>query len=499
MSGRIASVWIGADKLGDRLDTRSYKPWVLSYTEACRSFPGRVIKLGDKEVCEYIARGAGGGNASMTEVAVFKAKEVTGYGISQPEVFLDHCADELLLQKGDIVLTSSGIGTIGRADIFGGFKAEDNIQKACVDNHVAVIRLRGSLLIPEYLYAFLNSRFGKAWSEWGTTGSTRLLELSASKVRSFLIPVPDRSFQHYIAAKVELAERCRAEASKLWHAATNLLSEAVGASLDDLTFSPQTPQDVNGPGYKVASLNPTVAFVDPSKITGYIGAQFFHPRRTKALLVIDKSDLKAKRLIDLAFRVLDRMPAAILKSEALPYVGLANIDSPTGFISGDSSEDIEGVCAKFQAGDILFSKLRPYLNKVTICPKHIPKAGGSTELVIYRAYEGIDPYFLFFVLKSPLVFNQVLNITSGLTHPRVDPDLIDEVLIPLPAEPIQTNLSRYAKDCLKLLYKASTLVSAAKADVEDLIEGTLDTDAILSGKVKPPTWEAIIAAIGKEG
>jgi len=46
------------------------------------------------------------------------------------------------------------------------------------------------------------------------------------------------------------------------------------------------------------------------------------------------------------------------------------------------------------------------------------------------------------------------------------------------------------------LEAAECLIFEAKSDIEALIEGTLDTNAILSSKLKSPTWEAINESLG---
>lgn len=47
-----------------------------------------------------------------------------------------------------------------------------------------------------------------------------------------------------------------------------------------------------------------------------------------------------------------------------PYVGLENIQGNTGFLTEPDREGEFGTASDFKAGDVLFPKLRPYLNKV---------------------------------------------------------------------------------------------------------------------------------------
>jgi hypothetical protein len=71
-----------------------------------------------------------------------------------------------------------------------------------------------------------------------------------------------------------------------------------------------------------------------------------------------------------------------------------------------------------------------------------------------------------------------------------------DCLVPVVEETDQLGESMKRRQLLAK--EASRLITEAKTDVEALIEGTLDIDAILSGKVKPPTWETVTETINKE-
>ena len=362
-------------------------------------------------------------------------------------------------------------------------------HKPFITEKIIVARDVGARANDGYVTAFLQTDFGYQQIQRRLGGLTA--NYTPDDFGSVLIPLPERRIQDYIGAKVELAERCRAVASKSWGAATALLGDAVGAPLTPETFEAKSASNVSGAGYKVTSVRPVVALVSPERLVGAIGAQFFTPRRAKAILVIEKSGLGSKRLSALADRFTKRVSAEEVQARGLSYVGLAQVDSSTGFMSTAIDEQPSSSSARFGARDILFSKLRPYLNKVAICPEHLKEAAGSTELVTYRAKAGVDPYYVFFVLKSPLVLNQVIDITSGSTHPRVDPELIDDVLVPMAEASAQKRIGRLARAALELMRRATSLVEEAKADVEALIEGTLDVQAIISGTLKAPTADDI--------
>lgn len=81
-------------------------------------------------------------------------------------------------------------------------------------------------------------------------------------------------------------------------------------------------------------------------------------------------------------------------------------------------------------GDILFPKLRPYLNKV-----HLAEQDGvcSPEFLVLRTKEGVRAEYLAAVLRSKLVLAQTRHMAGGNTHPRLTPRDVHALLVPLPA------------------------------------------------------------------
>ena len=83
----------------------------------------------------------------------------------------------------------------------------------------------------------------------------------------------------------------------------------------------------------------------------------------------------------------------------------------------------------FTKGDILYSKLRPYLLKILVAPDD----GICTpEIVPFRVYGGIDPNYIVNYLKSPYVDNLINSITYGVKMPRVGTETMTSLLVPMP-------------------------------------------------------------------
>jgi type I restriction enzyme S subunit len=89
---------------------------------------------------------------------------------------------------------------------------------------------------------------------------------------------------------------------------------------------------------------------------------------------------------------------------------------------------------RFKPGDVLYGKLRPYLNKVVRA-----KEGGfcTTEIIPLTPTAELDGSYLFYWLKHPRFLEYVTSVSHGLNMPRLGTDAgkaAPFVLAPLPEQ-----------------------------------------------------------------
>ena len=82
---------------------------------------------------------------------------------------------------------------------------------------------------------------------------------------------------------------------------------------------------------------------------------------------------------------------------------------------------------KFYPNDVLYGRLRPYLNKVVVADF---EGVASGEFIVMRPEEGIEPRYLQFFMHARRFVNSALQILLA-TEPRIDFDKIAEVQIPV--------------------------------------------------------------------
>lgn len=184
------------------------------------------------------------------------------------------------------------------------------------------------------------------------------------------------------------------------------------------------------------------------------------------------------------------------------------------FIETDEQEP-EGTCRIFKQGDVLYGKLRPYLNKVYVAPKD---GQCSTELYALSAKDQrkLDRSFLSAFLMSTPFLSQTVHMMTGNTHPRIQREDFEEIIIPLPdletqralvAEMESARAARQAK-----LSQAEELLKGIDGFVLDELglklpkEEKRSTYAIKLNKVKQgrqdalfylPHYEKLVSALNK--
>ena len=83
----------------------------------------------------------------------------------------------------------------------------------------------------------------------------------------------------------------------------------------------------------------------------------------------------------------------------------------------------------FQAGDVLYGKLRPYLNKVIVADE---PGVCTTELVPFRCYGDWVPQYFRIALSSPAFIEYVNARSYGMKMPRLGTEDARMALLPLP-------------------------------------------------------------------
>ena len=113
----------------------------------------------------------------------------------------------------------------------------------------------------------------------------------------------------------------------------------------------------------------------------------------------------------------------------------------------------------FEAGNVLYSKLRPYLLKVLVAP-----ADGicTPEIVPFSLYGKILPEYIVAFLKSPYVDGVINAVTYGVKMPRVGTQTMTSLLLPLPPLNEQQRIVNKINEVMPVVAKYDTTYSKVK-------------------------------------
>ena len=194
-------------------------------------------------------------------------------------------------------------------------------------------------------------------------------------------------------------------------------------------------------------------------------AEYYHPERMAALhLLKTNTDISAYKLSDVVTFHRD-----IVSSEnSANYLGLAGVESQTGELSG-VQEEAAGQAFAYEKDDILYGRLRPYLNKVLLA-----ESDGicSTEFHVMRVIDTttVLPEYVAAILRSDLILSQTRHMMTGNTHPRISNEDVQNLYIPVPDISVQMqvvdDLRKRRIEARKLKCEAEQDWQAAKEQFE---------------------------------
>lgn len=125
-------------------------------------------------------------------------------------------------------------------------------------------------------------------------------------------------------------------------------------------------------------------------------------------------------------------------NKKLHFVGLKHIDSGVSTLKrwGDASE-VKSVKSRFYPNDVLYGKLRPYLDKAIIAEI---EGICSSDILVLTANSKVMPRFLVYLLHSHTFRSYAVSTSSGITLPRTSWSTLGKFTFTLPPLPEQERI-----------------------------------------------------------
>ena len=145
--------------------------------------------------------------------------------------------------------------------------------------------------------------------------------------------------------------------------------------------------------------------------------------------------------------------------QPLPYIGMEHVEAGSGRITATSDASIiRSSSPLVDMGDVLYGRLRPYLNKVAVAPQ---EAYASGEFIVFRGNHEIDARFLKWRLTAEDFVRFATALNSG-DRPRVKWPQMAGVRFPLPPLPEQRRIVEMLEEHMAHLDAADASLASAE-------------------------------------
>ena len=354
------------------------------------------------------------------------------------------------LSANDILFARSG-ATTGKT-----YLHEDTSELAIFAGYCIRFRFDESRVFPKFVYWWTKTAAYSRWTDAIQRPSGQP-NINKEEFKSCPIPLPSTSEQGKLLAAMDAA---RAERKAKLAEADALLAGVDDFVLDALGLA-RPPEDSR-----------RVYAVMPAQMQAQVrlNPEYYNPERTAVLRVLNAAPagLASLRLANVVTFVREQVP-----SPTENYLSLSHVQSHTGELT-DSTDTASGACFEYQPSDVLFARLRPYLNKV-----HRAETWGScsTEFHVLRIFNtgALLPDYLAAILRSKIVLAQTVHMMTGNTHPRLTNDDVANLTIPVPSMEVQqtiaAEINSRRREARRLRAEAETGWQAARLWFEDQLLG----------------------------
>lgn len=153
---------------------------------------------------------------------------------------------------------------------------------------------------------------------------------------------------------------------------------------------------------------------------------------------------------DLADEVRETLDPKSVPSDT-PYVGLEHIPRRSTTLNDHGvAGEVESLKSRFQRGDILFGKIRPYFHKVAWAPCD---GVASTDAIIWRPKPAHSAHALAVASSDAFVAHSV-QTSNGTKMPRANSKVLAAYLCAIPGQPTG---KQFEEVCMPMVLQSATL------------------------------------------
>lgn len=168
---------------------------------------------------------------------------------------------------------------------------------------------------------------------------------------------------------------------------------------------------------------------------------------------------------------------AVAGLTAQNYISTENMLPNKGGITTATNLPAVDQTQAYRKNDVLVSNIRPYFKKIW----HAEYDGGcSNDVLVFRAAEGVDPIFLYYVLADDTFFNYATATSKGTKMPRGDKSAIMEYGVPALDIEVQRKIGALLRSIDQKIAINSKINDNLSAQIEAFLLAYLDSKGALS-------------------
>ena len=432
------------------------------------------------EICEFISRGKTPVYTKESQYPVLAQKCNQWDGIRLDKVlFLDpnslsKWTNEYHLQHEDIVINSTGTGTIGRVGIFD-IGILGQYPFIVPDSHISVVRCYKVYIHRKYIYHIFTSEYLQTKINKVATGSTNQKELPKKVLTEFFIPIPPLSEQQRIVAKIEaifaqidLLEQNKADLqTAVKQAKSKILDLAIRGKL-----VPQDPDDEPASVMLEKLRAEKEAKIASGEIKRGKNDSYIYKNSTDNCYYekLEGTEEQIEIPFDLPegwcwqkiSSICEINPKNKLDNTLeISFVPMTLIDSEFNnnfTYELQRWETVKSGFSHFADNDIGIAKITPcFENRKSVIFKNLKNkyGAGTTELHILRTNNEyiFNEYVFWFIKTDTFIKEGINNFTGAVGQQRIGKEFIAETLIPIPPLNEQIKICRTINKLMKKLDK----------------------------------------------
>jgi len=350
------------------------------------------------------------------------------------------------LAVNDVLVTTAG--TIGQIGL-----VTEEIPPANIDQDIGRIAIKNSGVSPYFIWAFLQSKFGRFQIERFTTGQVQT-HLSLKKMKKLRIPLLSNHAEVEEIVKRFLESKAAAKA--LYAQAQHLLESELG--LDKLKFKKPV-------GY-MARFSDTLT-------NGRFDADYYRPQFAAIQQTVKDYSNGYEPLISIAAALKPNIDPTKTPNQLYNYIELSNINSTLGTVDGFASmlgKDLPSRARRQVInGDVIASAVVGSVDKAAVIGAAQSGFIASTGFFHFRPIRVSSEYLLILV-KSKCVRMQFQQQSTGGILSAVPDSRLKNIIVPKLPDKLQQKISYLVFQSHRAKKRSQELLDQAKARVEQLIE-----------------------------